>query len=415
MELWKRNLYLTWSGQILGMIGFAMVIPYIPIYIEELGVPDKNEAALITGLISTLAFILMAIMAPLWGVLGDRYGRKSMLTRAMFGGFVIVGAMCLVQDVWQLSILRVAQGAITGTIPAAVALVASLTPQARMGYSLGLMQTAVFSGQTIGPFIGGLMGDLIGHRAMFGISGVMLLLAGLLIQFGVQENFVKPEKVAGEGVWNRFASGIAYTVKQKEVLKMSIILALVSFTMTIVFPIMPVYVSKLGTLSDGMGLSTSVGIIVGITGILSAISSTVFGQLSDKWGHLKVLIFCAIGSFIFYVPQAIVATSLGLLLTRAGMGIFVGGINPTANTIINNMTPKEKRGAVYGAVTSIGAIGLAAGPIIGSSLAAFADVRLVFMTSAVMMLIIAGWSFTSRNMLIEEAKPVPTPMESGKS
>src|SRR2546430_14915674 len=119
----------------------------------------------------------MAIASPIWGILGDRFGRKPMLIRSMLGGGITVGLIFLAQSPIQLVILRLAQGATSGTVAAATALVAAETPRLRVGWALGVVTSAIALGGAIGPVVGGLAGDLFGLRLVLLRGRVALFLA----------------------------------------------------------------------------------------------------------------------------------------------------------------------------------------------------------------------------------------------
>jgi len=205
---WKRNLYVIWVAELVAIAGFTVVIPFLPYYVQELGVTDLEQVEMWSGLLVTGQAITMAIFAPIWGSLADRYGRKLMVERAMFGGTILLGAMGLVRNVQQLAILRVLQGCVTGTVPAAITLVASSVPRQRAGYALGLLQMAIYSGASAGPLLGGLVADTFGYRAAFWVTAALLFTAGLSVFFLVEES-VKPsrqkEDSLAEGFWQRLA------------------------------------------------------------------------------------------------------------------------------------------------------------------------------------------------------------------
>jgi DHA1 family multidrug resistance protein-like MFS transporter len=155
MENWKRNLYLIWVAELVAIAGFSVVMPFLPYYVQELGVTDLRHVELWSGVLFASQAVTMAIFAPIWGALADRHGRKLMIQRATFGGALVLTAMAFVHNVWQLALLRAIQGALTGTIPAAMTLVASSTPRDRAGYALGLLQMAIWAGASVGPLLGG--------------------------------------------------------------------------------------------------------------------------------------------------------------------------------------------------------------------------------------------------------------------
>src|ERR1700687_3299130 len=152
---WERTAWIWAATQFVTLVGFGMGLPFLPMYVQALGVTERAEVAVWSGVLSGSAALTMAVLAPIWGVLADKYGRKAMLVRAMLGGAIVVAAMGFVADVWQLLAIRMVQGAVTGSQAAAAALVAAATPASSVGFALGLVSTAVQVGNTIGPVIGG--------------------------------------------------------------------------------------------------------------------------------------------------------------------------------------------------------------------------------------------------------------------
>src|SRR5215212_6532805 len=163
---WNTTLYAVWAGQLLALIGFSSRVPFLPFYLDDLGVSDISGQALWSGAINAAGAAAMAITAPIWGLLADRYGRKPMLLRGLFGGAGVV-MMGFASSPWQLLELRVLEGILTGTVAAATALIATSAPKRRLGYALGMVQTAVFAGAAAGPLFGGYAYDRIGPRATF--------------------------------------------------------------------------------------------------------------------------------------------------------------------------------------------------------------------------------------------------------
>ena len=188
LPAWQRTLYIVLITQFIALAGGNLVFPFLPLYIEDLGVHDKSQVAFYAGLTSTATGVTLFIFSPLWGALADRFGRKPLLLRAYLGATFSMGLQGIAQNVWQLFILRAFQGAFVGTIPAAAALVASGTPPERVGYAMGLLQMAQFTSATAGPLIGGFLADAIGFRQTFIVTSVLFGLAGLLLVFGVQED-----------------------------------------------------------------------------------------------------------------------------------------------------------------------------------------------------------------------------------
>ena len=198
---WKGNLVALFVAQICVMIAFSFVFPFIPLYVRDLGVADNAAAARWAGAIGAASAVTMAIAQPFWGSLADRHGRRVMVLRSIAAAGVTLGLMGLARHPWQLLVLRLLQGALTGTVAASNALVATSVPRERLGSSLGLMQVALFGGMSVGPLIGGLIADRLGYRAScFAASGLMLV-SLLLVVVLVRESFTPlPAAISRPGV-----------------------------------------------------------------------------------------------------------------------------------------------------------------------------------------------------------------------
>jgi MFS transporter, DHA1 family, multidrug resistance protein len=212
---WNVTLYAVWAGQLLALIGFSSRVPFLPFYLGDLGVGDVSGQALWSGAINAAGAAAMAITAPIWGLLADRYGRKPMLLRGLFGGAGVVVLMGFASSPWQLLGLRVLEGILTGTVAAATALIATSAPKQRLGYALGMVQTAVFAGAAAGPLFGGYAYDRIGPRATFVLAGAMLFCGGVTVAILARERFTRLATHAltdeGQGRWRRFRASSAFS------------------------------------------------------------------------------------------------------------------------------------------------------------------------------------------------------------
>jgi len=186
---WRRNLAMLWICQVLCIMGFSFALPFAPLYIQELGVTDQEALRLWSGLFTAGAGVPLAIMMPVWGFLSDRWGRKPMTLRASLAGALILLGMSFVKSTEMLLVLRFFQGVFTGTMAANLTLVVSNTPQRRMGFAIGIMNAAVFTGNAVGPLIGGTVADLFGFRTAFRLSSLCLFLAFFVALFWVKEEF----------------------------------------------------------------------------------------------------------------------------------------------------------------------------------------------------------------------------------
>jgi len=387
MQRWEKNLYAAWTAQLIAIIGFSFAFPFIPFYIQELGVTNIGQVAVWAGLLTAVPALTMAAFSPIWGSLADRYGRKLMVERAMFGGAIVIACMGLATNVYQLLALRIVQGALTGTVPASIALISTTTPRERMGFSLGLMQTAVFSGSSIGPLLGGVVADFFGYRCSFYVTGSLLFIAGLLVLFLVEERFqpLSKEEISRGGFWKN----LWMSFSSRQLLAMILALFCVQFAGMIVNPIFPLFVQSL--VKSVSRLASITGILLAVTGVTSALSSAIIGRISDKIGYRNMLIISALGAGIFYLPQAFVGSILQLLLLRIILGIFIGGIMPTANAIIGLSVSEKHRGKVYGITASASSLGNATGPIAGGIIASTLNLRAIFIFTGAVLTIVGIW------------------------
>jgi DHA1 family multidrug resistance protein-like MFS transporter len=383
---WRRNLYALWIAQTLTIVGFSLRTPFLPYYIKDLGADSFASQALWAGIINAGGAAVMAISAPIWGIVADRYGRKPMVLRAMFAGSLTIGLMSLAQSPWHLLILRFIEGGFTGTVTASTTLVASTTPKERMGFGLGMMQMAVFSGASIGPLIGGILGDQIGYRPTFVIAGSMLFISGLIVLTQVQETFTRPARGTVDEQQGLPLRAIMFSGAM-------LAMVMVMFTLRVgsssIQPIMPLYVERLA--HSATELSTLSGITLGIAGLTSAFASITLGRLADRIGQRPVLFASAIGVGLLYLPQAFAQTPLQLIILQGLFGIAAGGVMPSANAIVAHLTPAERRGAVYGFTAAATSLGGFVGPLGGSSLAAAVDIRYVFLVSGGLMVAVGLW------------------------
>ena len=262
-----------------------MVIPFLPFYIRELGVTDGQELEFWSGLVFSGPFILSFILTPVWGVLGDRFGKKTMVLRAIFGLAVSQLLIGLSADVYQLFFFRMVQGGISGFIASSLALVSSSTPKEKSGYAIGILQTSISSGTVIGPFIGGFISDLTSYKTVFFITSAMCMVSGFLVLINVKE---PPKQISAR----RFSLVDNYKyVFSKSFLLMSMLSILfLQISITIAQPVFALFVESITTGTEY--LSTLTGAIFATLGVFSVISSPWWGKRNDTKSFKKKYYYC---------------------------------------------------------------------------------------------------------------------------
>jgi len=381
MASWQRNLYVITAAEMVAIVGFSVISPFLPYYVQELGITDPTRVKLWSGWLLSAHAISMAIMAPIWGLLADRYGRKIMVERAMFGGALLFLAMGWAQTVQQLLVLRALQGGVTGTVAAATALVASTTPRDRSGSSLGILQTGVYLGASLGPLVGGLIADTLGYRAAFWITSICLFLAGVAVHWFVSEKVSQSEQLAGREdghLWD----GLLVVLRSTSLWAIFVVRMMARLGSRVITPMLPLFIQEL-VVGSGR-IATIAGAVSGSGALAAAAGASVLGRASDKIGHRRVLLVCIFGIAICFLPQSLVTTPLQLGVLQVLAGFLMAGVLASVAALLAKGVPEGRQGAMYGVNTTIVAGANALAPMIGASVAIWWGLRSVFLAAAVL-------------------------------
>lgn len=350
-------------------------------YVQSLGVTERPQVALWSGVLSGTAALSMAVLAPVWGMLADRYGRKPMLVRSMIGGAITVGAMGFVADVWQLELLRIIQGAVTGSQAAAAALVAAGTPSSHVGYALGLISTAVQLGNTFGPALGGFSVGSLGFRGSFAVGGIMLLIGGLMAIFWIDEPAATvrhPSRSSSNGGLNSLLAWPG--------LRSLLVLQLgTQFVFSASVNLLPIYLQDMQR-PVWLTAELASGLSITLTAITAAIGMPFFGPWTDRRGPHGLLLLSLFGSSVVLIVQALVPT-VGLFLALRGvLGIWLAGVTATLAVLTRLSAPPGREGAAFGAASSAQGLGWGLGPIVGSAVVALGGIPALYLVAAFLML-----------------------------
>ena len=386
---WQRTLAIMFVAQLLTAVGFSVIFPFLPLFVTELGSRTALSVEFLAGAVFSAQAITMMIASPFWGAVADRYGRKLMVQRAMFGGAVIMLMMAFVRSGEELVLLRALQGTVTGTVAAANALVASVAPRHRTGYAMGLLQMGQTTGIAIGPLIGGLLADAFGYRQTFILTSVLLLTGGILVFFGVQENFAHQSKSAT--VKRSFWADWQHVFQADGVILAYSLRFLANLGRVMLVPFAPLFIATL--LIDSSRLNTFTGLVIGVSAGAGTITAVYLGRLGDRIGHGRVLKWSALAAGLFFLPQSLVTEAWQLLILQVLTGAAAGGIIPTLSALLARFTEPGEEGSVYGIDNSIVAGARAMAPLIGSAIAFWFDLRATFVATAVVFLLVALLAF----------------------
>lgn len=363
------------------MVGASLVIPFLPLYIEQLGVKNVSSIAKWSGFAYSATFILSAIVSPIWGKLADKHGRKLMLLRASLGMAIIMVLIGCVQNVYQLVLLRLLMGAVNGYVPAAMTLIVTQTPKEHSGWVLGTLSTGSVSGILIGPLIGGMLSEVIGLNHVFFVTGGVMFLAFLISLLFVHEDFIRPSSssnLTSDQIWKM----INYP---QMLVAMFLTTFMIQFATMSIEPIVTIYVKQL--VHDISHVALISGAVVSASGLANILTASQLGKIADRKGAMKVLIISLVLAALVFIPQAFVQNPWQLMGLRFLLGLTTAGMLPAVNSLVKRSVPDSISGRVFGYNQSAQYLGNIAGPILGSQVAAAWGFKYVFFSTSALLLL----------------------------
>ncbi|WP_434350722.1 multidrug efflux MFS transporter [Streptococcus sp. KHUD_014] len=371
---WKDNLRIAWLGSFLTGACISLVVPFMPIFVEQLGV-EPSQVTFYSGLAISVSAISAACVSPLWGILADRYGRKPMMIRAGLAMTITMGGLAFVPNVYWLLALRLLNGVFTGFVPNATALIASQVPKDKSGYALGTLSSGVVAGTLTGPFVGGMIAEVFGIRNVFLMVGGFLFLAAILTIFFIKEDFQPVPKEKALPTKELFTS-VKYPYLLFNLFATSFVIQVAAQS---VGPILALYIRDLGQNENLLFVS---GLIVSSMGLSSMMSSGVMGRLGDKVGNHRLLIVAQAYSVLIYLFCANASTPLELGIYRFLFGLGTGALVPGINALLSRMTPKAGISRVFAFNQVFFYLGGVIGPLAGSVVAEQFGYHSVFYATA---------------------------------
>ncbi|UXM95352.1 MFS transporter [Bartonella sp. HY329] len=390
---WKTNIIIVTLGAFTTIVGMTLLLPILPLYIADLGIDKPSSIASWSGITYGITYFAAAFVAPLWGRLGDLYGRKLMLVRASFGMAISIALMGMATSIEQLFFLRLLTGLAGGYASGAAILAATQAPRDQTGWAIGLVSSGIMAGNFLGPLIGGILPIYIGIRASFWVVGLVIFVTFLATTFMLKENkslFQKrniPDK-AQDKPW-------------RSVMTIPVIIALTTamllmFANMSIEPIITLYVQQLLTIDVShlqiyklQGVTFWAGIIMSVTALGSALSAKRLGSLADKIGYQGVLIVAMLCAGLLLVPQAFVTSPLQLAILRFFLGVALGGLIPCITASLRQNISDDKLGTVLGLSVSCQYVGQVLGPLMGGYIGGYFGMEPVFFITALVLILCA--------------------------
>ena len=379
---WKRNLIICVFGSFTTIIAMTLLLPFLPLYVEQLGVTDHAAIVQWSGIAYGATFFSAALTAPLWGQLGDRYGRKLMLIRASLG---------MAHNVYELVGLRLLAGLLGGYASGSMILVAAQTPKTRSGWALGVLSSGILAGNVAGPLIGGALPPLIGIRATFLWAGAVIFITFLGTTFLIHE-----EKRPPQAKGRKSRGGWAQIPDKRPIVAMLATGVLLMIANMSIEPIITVYVAQL---VDASEVTFVAGVAMSAAALGAIVSSSQLGKLADRVGHWPIITVCLALSSLLLIPQAFVVSGWQLVVLRFLMGLALGGLLPCIASVIRHNVPEIIAGSILGYSVSAQYAGQVVGPLSGGFVGGHIGMRAVFLGTCVLMALGAVGNFIMERSL----------------
>ena len=400
MSSWQRNVYAVAVASFVGFTGFTLVMPFLPIYFQQLGVKDVGEVALWSGMSLGVTPAVTALLAPFWGRLSDRFGRKIMVARSLVSFIFLMGGMAYVTEAWHVLALRAAQGLFAGYGGLAITMAAESAPRERTAYAIGMVQTAQRLGPALGPIIGGVVAQMVGLRNAFLVTSGFYVAALVFVFLTYDERLVHHTAARGSHARVSFRNVLAF---RNFVLLMVVIFGL-QFVDRSFGPVLPLYVSQLGTPTERVPLVA--GLLFSITAGAGAVGNQLCGWLLQRTGARTLIAGSAAvgaGGALLYL----IAPHPGWLFVATPLfGLAMGIASTTTYTAATSVIPVNARGAGFGLLTSAALTGVALSPMVSGILGA-TSIRAVFLLDLCALITLA--LAVSRLMAITSIEKPTTP------
>lgn len=395
---WRRNLYAVTAASFIGFTGFTLVMPFLALYIQELGATDRADIAFWTGITLGVTPAITALCGPFWGRVGDRFGNKVLVQRSLLGGLVIMILMAYATRPWHLFALRAVQGLIAGYGPLTLAMAALSAPPERMARAIATVQTAQRMGPAIGPVIGGILASLVGLRNVFFVAAGVYSLASLIMGF----LYVEPRpraSAARPGERVSFRNILAF---ENFVLLMMVIFGLQLVDKSF-GPVLLLYLNQLGYGAEQSAVLA--GVLFSVLAVSGAFGNQLAATLLKRMTPRNVIDSAVLAAAAALALFAFAGSTWLLLSAVLVFGACVGTANTASFTAAGSVIPRHVHGASFGLLSSASLIGFAVSPVL-SGLVASRSIRAVFLSGVVALAVLA---VVVRRVMVERSRDVEPP------
>ena len=396
-----RNVWIITASMTVLAICYTMIIPFLPIYLLELGVP-KDDVALWSGLVFGITFLIAGIMAPIWGKIADNKGKKRMALRAGFAiavSYILIG---MVSNEYELLLGRAFVGFANGFYPAAMTMVSLSVDEKQVGRALGIFQTGLILGNVVGPFLGGAIESIVGMRPVFYVSGIAVLIATLAVLFFVKEPKLQSAGDAGKAQSAQPNKSTSLREDFKAVREQPVLVRLLwifffmQCAIMMLQPILSLYVGDMQGTMEGAAIIS--GTILSIGGLAGSLTTNLWVRLGERRGYFRTISYCMLGSGVVLLLQSLPVGIWWFGVLQVLIGSCIVGINPSLSAAVTLNTDPSFRGRMFGMTTTAQQFGSMVGPVFASIVSTYIGISYVFSITGLLLLYMG---FQARKMSVQ--------------
>ena len=378
----RRNVFAAAVAGGIGFTGFTLVMPFLPLYIAELGTTDLGEIAMWTGLTLGATPAVTAISAPLWGRVGDKYGSKVLVIRSLTAFILTKAGMAFVTAPWQLFALRALLGVFAGYGALTISMAAQSVPRDRMARAIGAVQTGHRLGPAVGPVIGGLLAPLVGLRNSFLFAAAFYAAAMVLVLVMYEDPPRRVDAAQARGGREVFSHLLRLP---GFVLALFVIFGLQTVDRSF-GPVLPLFVAQVGV--DPQRVPIISGILFSLGAVAAAVGSQLAPRLLRDRSARHIIVA---GTAIAALALAVIVVAPTVWLVGASMavvGLAIGVATTAIYSVAGALLPADAHATGFGVMTTASLIGLAVSPVVAGFIGG-TGLRIVFMADVALLVVLA--------------------------
>ena len=390
--VWKKNLPVLWIAVFLCCASYTSCIPFLPVYImREMGVP-QSEVNFWAGISFAVTFLGCTVMAPYWGALADHVGQRKMALRAGYGLALTYFLTGVCQNVYQLIGVRILCGIVAGFVPACMSMASSSLPESRMGWGMGLMQTALSSGTIMGPLMGGYMASWFGMRMSFYLGSLALFAGTVAVMLVVKDmTILQKGSFSASSLWHDLKDSL----KNKELRFIMFMFFMIQTCIMTIQPLITMYVGQLMGAMGDEAVKMS-GVIFSLAGFAGILAAPFWGKRGQRYGYVRVFALVTFTAGFINLFQVFIKDVWQFAAIQFIYGLFLAGAVPNINANLTVVTDKATRGKAFGLSTSANQFGGVVGPLLGGALGAVMTTRYVLVATGCILMWMGAYSYFTR-------------------